>query len=205
MKLFHSAASPYVRMVMATAWESGQVEDIELLPSAVLPVKADQTVLPHNPLSKVPTAILDDGSALYDSRVICEYLDAQRKEGPRLFPAEGPARWRALTLFALAQGLLDAALLARYEGVLRPAEKRWDDWLAGQMAKIDAALAELERNWVGHLEGTLDIGAIGVACALGYLDFRFADHDWRGKAPKLAAWYEGFAERRSLKETQPTG
>jgi glutathione S-transferase len=204
MKLFHSPASPYVRMVLAVAIETGQAGKIERLPSAASPVKRDQTILAHNPAGKVPTAILEDGSALYDSRVICEYLDAQHP-GERLFPAEGPARWRALTLFALSQALLDAALLARYELAMRPAEKRWDDWLAGQMAKIDSSIAELEATWIEHLQGRLDIGALGVACALGYLDFRFADHDWRKAAPKLAAWYAEVSERPSLKETRPVG
>lgn len=204
MKLFHSPASPYVRMVMAVALETGQAAKIELLPSAAGPIKRDQTILQHNPSGKVPTAILDDGTALYDSRVICEYLDAQYP-GERLFPAEGPQRWKTLTLFALSQAMLDAALLARYEVALRPADKRWDDWLSGQMAKIDSSIAELESTWIDHLEAGFDIGALGVACALGYLDFRFADHDWRAAAPRLAAWYEAASQRPSLKETQPAG
>jgi len=204
MKLFHSPASPYVRMVMAVALETGQDAKIELLPSAAGPVKRDQTLLPHNPAGKVPTAILDDGTALYDSRVICEYLDAQHP-GERLFPAEGPQRWKTLTLFALSQALLDAALLARYEVALRPTEKRWDDWLSGQLAKIDSSVAELEARWVDHLQTTFDIGTLGVACALGYLDFRFGDRDWRAAAPRLAAWYAAASHRPSLSATRPAG
>ncbi|MEX0759342.1 MAG: glutathione S-transferase [Tistlia sp.] len=204
MKLFHSPASPYVRMVMALAIETGQAAKIERLPSAAVPVKPDQTIRVHNPTGKVPTAILDDGTVLFDSRVICEYLDAQHP-GERLFPAEGAARWQALTLFALAQGLLDAALLARYELAMRPAEKRWDEWLAGQLGKIDASVAALEAEWIEHLEGRFDIGALGVACALGYLDFRFPERDWRKAAPRLAAWFESVAERPALKETRPQG
>ncbi|SMF35599.1 Glutathione S-transferase [Tistlia consotensis] len=204
MKLFHSPASPYVRLVMATAFETGQAGDIERLPSAAGPVKRDATIVARNPSGKVPTALLEDGSALYDSRVICEYLDS-RHGGRRLFPAEGPARWRALTLLSLAQALLDAALLARYEVALRPADKRWDDWLTGQMAKIDSSVAELEAHWIDHLSGELDIGALATACALGYLDFRFADHDWRAGAPKLAAWYRKTESRPCLVETRPAG
>lgn len=204
MKLFHSAASPYVRMVTATAIETGQLDSIERLPSAAVPVKRDQSIVAHNPTGKVPTLLLDDGSALYDSRVICEFLDAGHP-GERLFPAEGAQRWKTLTLFALAQGLLDAALLARYETAMRPEALRWDDWSTGQLAKIDSSVAELEANWIGHLTSRFDIGCIGVACALGYLDFRFGERDWRTAAPKLAAWFAEVSERPSLKETRPVG
>ncbi len=204
MKLFYSPASPYVRMVSALALETGQADSIERLPSAAGPVKRDASILAHNPSGKVPTALLEDGSALYDSRVICEYLDA-RHQGPRLFPAEGPARWQALTLFALAQALLDAALLARYESALRPEDKRWDDWLEGQLAKVDSSVAELEADWIDRLEAAFDIGALGVACALGYLDFRFAERDWRATAPRLAAWYAEVSKRPSLAQTVPQG
>jgi glutathione S-transferase len=116
MKIYYSPASPFVRKVMICAAELGL--EIERLPSAVGPVARDQTVVADNPLGQVPTFLADDGTALYDSRVICEYLDAHA--GGRLFPAAGPARWRALVEQSLGDGVLGAALLARYETVLRP-------------------------------------------------------------------------------------
>src|SRR3546814_16106441 len=107
---------------------------------------------------------------LFDSRVICEYLDSLH-QGAKLFPA-GAARWRALRLQALGDGLLDAALLVRYEGFLRPEAKRWQDWADGQMLKVRGALADIEQLAPGFGD-TLDIGTVSVACALGYLDFRY--------------------------------
>lgn len=200
MKLFFSPASPYVRKVLASAWTLGLADTIELLPSAASPVARDMTIAPRNPLGKVPTAYLDDDTALIDSRTICEYLHEQAPE-KGLFPA-GAARWEALRLHALADGLLDAALLARYEVAMRPAELRWDDWLKGQMGKIDAAIAVLESE-VEALQGRSDIGSITVGCALGYLDFRFADHDWRSNAPRLAQWWAEFGATPAMAETAP--
>lgn len=200
MKLFYSPASPYVRKVLASARILGLADSIELLPSAASPVARDMTIARVNPLGKVPTAYLDDDTALIDSRTICEYLHEQAPE-KGLLPA-GAARWEALRLHALADGLLDAALLARYEVAMRPAELRWDDWLKGQMGKIDAAIAVLESE-VEALQGRSDIGSITVGCALGYLDFRFADHDWRSNAPRLAQWWAEFGATPAMAETAP--
>lgn len=197
MKLFHSPASPYVRKVMVIAHETGQ--EIETLPSAVSPVKPDAAVSAVNPLGKVPSAVLDDGSALYDSRVICRWLD-ETHDGPKLYPA-GVMLWDALRREALADGLLDAALLARYETVMRPEALRWDEWTAGQMAKINAALDQMEKE--SAFFAGVDAGQIAIACALGYLDFRFPDHGWREGRGALAAWYEEFAQRNSMVATKP--
>lgn len=202
MKLFFSPASPYVRKVMASAWTLGLADTIEALPSAASPVARDMTIAPHNPLGKVPTAILPDGTALIDSRTICEYLHEQAPQHG-LFP-QGAARWEALRLHALADGLLDAALLARYETFMRPEALRWDAWIAGLMGKIDAAVAELESS-ADSLTGRADIGAITTGCALGYLDFRFPGHDWRAQAPRLAAWWAGYAQTEPMRQTWPQG
>jgi glutathione S-transferase len=204
MKLFFSSASPYVRMVMAVAHEAGLTDRIEKLPAAANPVTQDQSIVAHNPTGKVPTLLTDEGLALYDSRVICEYLDAQGT-GAKLFPAEGAARWKALVLLAAANGLLDAALLARYETAMRPEALRWDEWVAGQKQKIAKSLAEFEAKWMETLSGPVTIGPLAVACALGYLDLRFADFGWRDQAPKLAAWYADFAQRPSMTATVPEG
>lgn len=106
---------------------------------------------------------------------------------------------------ALADGLLDAALLCRYEAVARPEDKRWDAWFTGQMAKIDSSLDHLEQRWTATLKTRVDLGAIAVACALGYLDFRFADKDWRSSHPTLAAWCAEFCQRPSMQATMPKG
>lgn len=199
MKLFFSPASPYVRKCMVVAHEAGLADRIEQLPSAANPVNRDQAVVAANPLGKVPTLVTDAGEAMYDSRVICEYLDAQG--GGKLFPA-GAARWQALTLQALADGLLDAALLIRYEGNARPEALRWADWTRGQMEKISSALARFEES-APALADRLDIGAISAGCALGYLDFRFPQLDWRAGHPATAAWFARFNERPSMQATLP--
>ena len=202
MKLRYSPASPYVRKVMVLALETGLAGKLEKIPTTVSPTKPSPDVAKDNPLIKVPALVLDDGQTLFDSPVICEYLDSLHG-GAKLFPASGPARWTALRRQALGDGILDAAILTRYEGI-RPDGFKWPDWIEGQMTKVRTALAELERE-ADKLGSTVDIGTITIGCALGYLDFRFASEDWRAKHPKLAAWYASFAARPSMKETVPQG
>jgi glutathione S-transferase len=150
-----------------------------------------------NPVGKIPALIGDDGATFYDSPVICEYLDA-RAGGNRIFPAVGTARWTALRRQAIADGIMDAAVLTRYEEAIRPKELRWQEWVDGQLLKIRTALDALERE---SLEGVFDIGTISIACALGYLDLRFASEDWRNGRPRLAAWAAAIAKRPSLAAT----
>ncbi|MDQ8032238.1 glutathione S-transferase [Bordetella genomosp. 1] len=200
MKIFYSPASPYVRKCMVVALELGVAGRIEKLAAAANPVNRDQTVVASNPLGKVPTFLTEGGEALYDSRVICEYLDSEA-DG-RMFPREGRARWHALTQQALGDGLLDAALLARYETAMRPAELRWDAWMKGQMDKIASSLARIEQL-AGGLGERVDIGTITFGCALGYLDFRFPDLDWRAGHPQTAKWFEAFNQRASMQATLP--
>jgi glutathione S-transferase len=201
MHLHYSYASPYVRKVMVVAIETGQRDALELTPRKVVPVAANDEVNRDNPLGKVPCLVTDDGQALFDSRVICEYLDS-RHGGQKLFPAAGAARWTALRRQAQADGILDAGILARYETLLRPEERRWPDWVAGQKAKMARALDGLEGE-AARFGDTLDIGTIAIACALGWLDFRYAADDWRSGRPALAAWFERFAQRPSLAATLP--
>ncbi len=200
MKLYYSAASPFVRKVLVCAHEAGLADRIELVPTKVLPSEPNREYARVTPLMKLPALERDDGLVLFDSIVICEYLDSLAK-GARLFPAEGEARWRALRLHAVADGILEAAVLTRYENNVRPAELRWKTWSEGQLLKVDQALDFLERN-AGDLQG-LTIGTVSVACALGYLDFRYADRPWRGGRPKLAAWYETIARRPAFEKTVP--
>jgi glutathione S-transferase len=200
MKLYYSSTSPYVRKVMICAHELGSAEAIETVPVKVTPIAPNADYAVRNPLMKVPALELPDGRQMMDSLVICEYLDSLG--GQRLFPRSGDARWDALCLHALGDGMMDAALLARYELALRPHALRWDDWLNGQYTKVDNALDTLEAA-AGSWGQSFLIGQIAVTCALGFLDFRFADRSWRTGRPALSAWFAAVAERESVRLTQP--
>lgn len=189
---------------MVCAIERGIDGQIEKLGSAAHPINQDAAIKAHNPTGKVPTLVADDGMAIYDSRVICEYLDSVGG-APGLFPAAGPDRWKALVLHSAADEMLDAALLARYEMVARPEALRWADWHQGQITKIQTTVKAYSDEWIGHLESRVDIGTIAAGVSLGYLDFRFPDIGWRSGHARLAAWYAGFAERPSMKATAPVG
>ena len=201
MRLYHSQTSPYVRKVMVVAREAGIHDRIELIAGSASPVGETAPVARDNPLGKLPCLLLQDGGVLYDSRVICEYLDSQH-DGHKLFPAAGPARWEALRRQALGDGICDAALLRRYEASQRPLERQWDEWVLGQKRKIDRALDALEAE-VPSFPASPDIGLIAVAIALAYLDLRFAEDAWRDGRPGLTALQAGFAMRPSMRETAP--
>lgn len=203
MKLFHSPTSPYVRKVMVTAIEKGLDGQIEKMNTAASPIKREGDLPKKNPLGKVPCLITDDGRALFDSPVICAYIDSLK--APHLTPSDPKAKFDAMTLEALADGFLDAGLLMRYEGSLRPEAQRWDEWTKGQMAKIEGAMDALETTYASQLTGPLTIGQIAVACALGWFDFRYGHVDWRKSRPKLAAFAKSFGERASMKATMPVG
>ena len=196
MNLYHSPTSPFVRKVMVCAHELGIQGQIEQIPSAPHPVDRDETVIAANPLGQVPTLITDEGSAIADSRVICEYLDDLANGD--LF-GTGPVRWRNLTESAYCDGLLGAALLIRYEAAARPAELRWKAWAEG---KVSDVLARSEQR-ASRLAERVDIETITLACGLGYLDFRFPDVDWRIVHPDLARWFASFAARPSMLVTAP--
>jgi glutathione S-transferase len=198
MKLRHAAASPFVRKVMLVAYEHNMAGRIELVPTTVSPVQANDTLAPENPLMKVPALTTDDGQVLFDSPVICEYLDSIGS-GPKLFPAPGAARWVALRQQALADGVLDALILCRYE-MTRPEDKRWSGWTDGQMKKAHQGLAAADRE---DLSGARTIGQLAFACMLGYLDFRFPDDGWRNRHPMLASWYEEASRLPGMQATKP--
>ena len=202
MKLHHNPASPFVRMVTVTAHEAGLADRIEEVPTGVfLPIAPHGGVISDSPLGKIPTLVTDDGEALYDSRVICEYLaDMAPEKG--LLPASGAARWRCLTLQALAQGFADTAVNLRYETALRPEELRWSEWIDSQRARLNRSLDALANERMAELSD-VTLGSISAAVCLGYMDFRYPDEDWRGPRPALAEWYAGFAERASMKATEP--
>lgn len=201
MKLYFAPSSPFVRKVLVLAHEAGIVDSIEILDAKANPVVTDMAIAASNPLGQVPTALLPDGQALHDSRVICEYLD--RRAGAGFFP-DGESRWYTLTLQSLADGIMGAALLVRYEHILRPAALRWDDWENGLLRKIRRSMAQLETE-ASDFAGRIDIGTIATACALGYLDFRFPDYDWREGHDALATWFAEFDRRPSMQATRPAG
>ena len=200
MKMFHSATSPFVRKVMLVAHELNLLDQIERLPSAAHPINRSDELIASNPLGQVPILLLDDGEVLCDSRVICEYLNDRAKGS--LLPRDGPARWRVLTQTSLADGLLDAAVLARYEEALRPEAQRWQPWLDGQLGKVNSALDWLERHHES-LPGRIDMATLSFVAAIGYLDFRFARLEWRRNRPHTAAWFAEISERPSVQTTIP--
>lgn len=201
MKLHYALPSPYVRKVRAVAIELGLDGQIDLVPRAMTPVSADADLNADNPLGKVPCLVTDTGNALYDSRVICAYLD-DLAGGNRMIPATGAARWTALCGEALADGILDAAVGRRYETFLRPAELQWDQWIDSQRQKFIRGLDQFEAE-ADDFGDRVDIGTIAAACALGYMDFRYADENWRNGRPNLAAWFAAFSKRPSIATTAP--
>ena len=196
MKLAYSPASPYVRKVNACAIARGIDAKIERWKVGT----TDPALLDFNPLSKVPTLVTDDGAMLYDSPVICEYLDSIGN-APKLFPAAGPARWKALCQEALGDGILDATQPRRREIAL-PQDDGRKGYIELQQGKVKRALAVLEKE-AGALGMLTTIGEITIGCALGYLDFRYANEPWRPGHPKLEAWYAKVVKLPPLAETMP--
>jgi glutathione S-transferase len=199
MRLLWSSRSPFVRKVMVAAHEVGVAGCIATERVVVGADKPNPGVMALNPLNKIPTLVLDDGTALYDSRVIAEYLDTLH-DGPKLFPAEPAARFRTLRRQALGDGLMEVVVL-RLGEQNRPREIRSDSHLASFRLKIAAALDRLEADGVDPAP-TPDIGHIAIGCALAHLDFRFAADAWRTGRPELAAWFGAFAARPSMGATE---
>jgi glutathione S-transferase len=196
MRLHSTITSPYARKVWVVAHEKGLISQIERLPTNP---HADEYLRSDNPLCRVPTLILDDRSALFDSPVICEYLDSLHS-GPKLFPPAGDERWAALRLQALGDGMLDASLSRRME-TIRPASEQSPIWIARQIIAINAALDWLEAR-IQLLDGPIDIGQIAIGCALGYLDLRFAGEPWLDKRMRVAEWNATFQARPSMVATR---
>ena len=200
MKLYHSPTSPYVRKVMVLLLETGHAGEVTLIPVSGTPLDPGSMPVAQNPLGKVPTLQRDDGPALYDSRVICRYLDDRFKAG---FYPPAPRLWDTLVLEATADGILDAALLIVYEARLRPEDRRHEPWVAAQWQKVAHALDALEALWLSHLSGPVCMGQIAVASALGYLDLRHGARNWRSGRPGLAGFEARMALRDSMKATAP--
>ena len=196
MKLCYSITSPFVRKVLATAIETGQDAEVERVNIST----ADPALARHNPLNKIPALILEDGTALIDSAVICEFLDARadNRGGGKLFPKDA-TRWVTLSRMALCDGIMDAAILRRYE-LQRPEAHRSAEWDQRQKTKVVQALDALERE-APTFGDRVDIGTLTAAIALDYLDFRFQHEPWRDAHPNLAKWHTIFSARRSLQDT----
>ncbi len=201
MKLFHSGTSPFVRKVSIALRESGLLDKVEHISVAVSPFAPGDDVPAQNPLGKVPCMVLDDGTPLYDSRVICRYLDDLAPTA-NLYP-KGEALWAALTLEATADGIMDAAVSMAYEQRTRPEDKVFDGWLDAQWLKIDRTMSVLESKWMPALNGTPNLPVLSIAAALQYIDMRHDERNWRGSHPVLAAWLADIADRPSLAETVP--
>ena len=199
MKLHWSPKSPYVRKVMICAHELNLVPQLDLVRSVAAMLVPNQQLMQDNPLSKIPTLVLADGTTLFDSAVICEYLN-DLAAGP-LFPREAAAHWQALRWHAFGDGLLDALILWRNE---RERESPLPALLAAFELKTTASLVQLDREAAALTESPFSAGHVALGCALGYLDYRFAALGWRGQAPLLGAWYEGVRARPSFRTTEPS-
>lgn len=201
MKLYHAPASPFVRKVMVLLHEANASDRVTLVPASGTPLDPGTLPIDRNPLGKIPALERPDGPTLYDSRVITRYLDDLLKAG--LYPVT-PRLWDTLVIEATADGICEAAVLMRYEMHVRPAATRSAEWADAQWQKITRALDALEDRWISHLSGPLDMGQIAIGCAVGYLDLRHAEREWRSTHPALADWYAAFSARPSLQATLPT-
>ncbi|MFO7853869.1 MAG: glutathione S-transferase [Paracoccaceae bacterium] len=200
LRLRYAKASPFVRKVMVALHETGLIDRTTLEEGASSPLDPNPDNVALNPLGKIPCLVTEEGLALYDSRVICRWIDAEAGGG--LYPT-GAALWPALTLEATADGIMEAGLLVVYESRFRPEPMRMGDWVEGQRRKILSACDMLEAEAATRLEGSADMGRLAIACALGYVDFRLPDLGWRDGRPALAAWAEGVMARPSLAATAP--
>ena len=186
---------------MIVAHEVGIADRLQCVRTVAAMMKPHAELMGDNPLSKIPTLVLDDGTALYDSAVICEYFDGLHT-GPKLFPSSHPERMTALRRQALGDGLLDALILWRGE-IMRPAEQQSQPYLASFATRNEASLAALEREAPDLESSAFSIGHVSLGCALAYLDFRFADRQWRNDHPQLAAWHATFLSRAAVRATEP--
>ena len=200
MKLIFSPASPFVRKVRVMVHEAGLLKRVEDVAVTTTALATDPAVRRANPLGKIPALILDNDQAIFDSRVICRYLDDLSCVG--LYPAD--RLWDVLTLEALADGIMEAAVLMVYETRLRSEEQRSAQWLEAQVGKIINALDALESSRFPAIEGALNFGQLTLACALGYLDFRHNALAWRDGRPALSSWNSELQDRTSLKDTVPS-
>ncbi|MEH6629909.1 MAG: glutathione S-transferase N-terminal domain-containing protein [Halopseudomonas aestusnigri] len=201
MQLCFSPTSPYARKVLMVAMEKGLENELEVIPMATFTTESD--IWNKNPLGKVPALSTREGTVLCDSPVICDYLDSL-SEGNPLVPRSGEARWQTNNFHALADGIMDASIQRTVERRQRPAGMQWDEWHKRQSMKIDKTLQFFESALTeGKFAKIFGIGEITLACALGYLDFRYADENWRKDCPALTKWFEEISRHPSFIKTSP--
>lgn len=208
MKLYYTPASPFSRKVLILAHETCLIDRLEPVLANVgthvpMNTSAHDALAQLTPLMKVPVLVPAGEAPILDSRVICEYLDALHDK-PRFFPAQSVRRWKALSEQALSDGVLDSALLCRFE-MARPPGMQSAAWLQGQRRRMIQALDQMDRldRTAGSVRATPTIGDVSIACALGYLDFRFSELDWRMGRPKLDSWFQAWSDRPSMRSTMP--
>lgn len=198
-QLLISPTSPYVRKTRVTLREAGLMDRVSEVLVSTSPLASAPEVVAANPMGKIPALLRPEGPAIYDSRVITRYLDDLA--GSRLYPTTGI--WEILTLEATADAIMDATVAMTYEARMRPAEEQSATWVEKQWEKAARGIAAINARWISHLEGPLNIGQIGVACALCYIDLRHDARGWRNDNAALAAWHAVFCERDSMQATQP--
>jgi glutathione S-transferase len=201
MKLFFAAPSPFARKIRVLVRELELEGLVEEVVAHTTPVSPSEEVTAVNPLSKIPTLITAEGTSYFDSRVIAEYLASLRPE-TRINQQSGDARWGTLRRQALADGILDAGLLHRYETILRPESYRWPEWLEGQHGKILRGMSALSKD-VPPIAQHVGIDAIATACALAWLEYRMPTVRWRSAHPELSDFLDAMSMRRSMRETSP--
>ncbi len=199
MKLLMSGASPFVRKVLVVLRETQQLDDVEIVNVTTAPGATPAELAAANPIGKIPALVRSGGATLYDSRVITRFLDDRARAG--LYPATNP--WETLTLEATGDAIMEAAVSMVYERRLRDAAQQSDTWVENQWEKVSRGLDALDNRWMAHLHGPLDIGHVAVGCALGYLDFRHEERNWRKGRDALAAWATKFNARDSMQATVP--
>jgi glutathione S-transferase len=197
MRIFGDVISPFVRMCLVTAHEVGLKDKVQLVETSVKPAEVNEFLARLSPIGKIPVLETDHAHAIYDSRVIMEYL-AHHAGASKFIPDSGAKRFRVLTLLALAQGIAEASVAKRYEQVQRPEDKRWPEYRLRLKARIESGLDEIEENWQDSLQD-VTAGSVALACTLAYIDFRHSTLMWREGRPKTEAFEKRFSERMSFK------
>ena len=201
MKLHYAPQSPFARKVRAAAIELGLSGSIDLEYTEVVPGSPNRAYgQSHNPLRKIPALVIDDSTTIYDSTVICEYLD-DLAGGGIIIPQDTSRRWRVLTNHALAQGLCDFVILIRYEIWLRPEALRWSSWTDEHWDKINSGLAWFDQN-NAELDGSVNVAHLALGSLLGYIDFRWPENGWRDRFPSVSVWFAELERRPSFSRNQ---
>jgi len=198
MQLLISPASPFVRKVRVLLREADLMDRVTEVEVSTTPLASAHEVVSANPIGKIPALIRPDGPAIYDSRVITRFLDDLADAG--LYPES--RIWEVLTLEATADAIMDAAVSMAYEKRLRPEAEQSPDWIEAQWEKASRGVAAVNSRWMSHLSGPLNIGQIGMACALSYIDLRHDARGWRNGNDALAKWHADFVKRDSMAATQ---